>query len=254
MFEFICPTRRSVRGYPHVNTNPTAPYYLNITEPTPTIGRSDYAANGGDQSSMDNSWQGPATLQAGDNLPEVPPSATYSGDTWSNHYGTAANGVSGVIYRRSECFSSMIKDGTTYTYLAGEKYVNPDNYYTANQIGGNFYCGDNKSWDEGFDYDTIRWTGSAGGIGTTPGNSPLVPKLDKAGYSDNSTCDRIFGRPILPASIWPSATGRVARMNYQMDAPPTRNWATARTACRTSCSCSIRVTKRRREQACAVPA
>lgn len=207
---FLCPSRRRVQAFPHTSA---APYWINIVEPDPVAARSVYAANGGDDSHVDTYYQGPSSLAAGDALPETAPNPNYSGDTWANHYGTWANGVTGVVFRRSECTFAAIKDGASFTYLIGEKYLNPNNYITGNQQGGNYYCADNSGWDEGFDYDTNRWTGSDGpGIG-----NPLPPMQDTRGYSDNGTCDRIFGSAHAAGFHMVFCDGAVRKMSYIID-------------------------------------
>lgn len=197
---FICPTRRKVQSYPH---SLSAPYWINVNEPT-TAGRSDYAANGGDFAKVDTFWRGPGSLAAGDALTEA---------DWKSHFGTWGNGATGVVFRRSECTIASIKDGATFTYLLGEKYVSPDHYFTANQIGPNYYCSDNQGWDEGFDYDTNRWTGTDGpGIGLA-----LPPRQDTPGLEDNGTCARIFGSAHASGLHMAFCDGSVRKMNYNID-------------------------------------
>ena len=50
------------------------------------------------------------------------------------------------------CRLADISDGTSETYLVGEKYLDPDHYY--NGLDG----GDDQCWDEGYDFDVNRWT------------------------------------------------------------------------------------------------
>ena len=45
-----------------------------------------------------------------------------------------------------------IKDGMSCTYLAGEKYVSPDAYFTGQDSGAD------QCWDEGLDDDVNRVT------------------------------------------------------------------------------------------------
>ena len=64
---------------------------------------------------------------------------------------------SGVIYIRSEVSFAKISDGTTKTYLIGEKFVSPEGYddntaHTSN--GGRF--GDNQSMYVGYEWDNQR--------------------------------------------------------------------------------------------------
>jgi prepilin-type processing-associated H-X9-DG protein len=59
---------------------------------------------------------------------------------------------SGVIYQRSEIRIGDIPNGTSNTYLIGEKYLPPDNYLN----GGD--PGDDDHLYVGFDNDTARTT------------------------------------------------------------------------------------------------
>ena len=48
-----------------------------------------------------------------------------------------------------------IRDGESFTYLLGEKYIASAWYETDNADG------DNDSWSVGYDFDVIRWTNFA---------------------------------------------------------------------------------------------
>jgi hypothetical protein len=50
------------------------------------------------------------------------------------------------------CKLRDIVDGASNTYLAGEKYLCPDNYVNGSDQG------DDQGWMEGYDYDVNRWT------------------------------------------------------------------------------------------------
>jgi prepilin-type processing-associated H-X9-DG protein len=58
----------------------------------------------------------------------------------------------GICTLRSEYKMAQIEDGTSKTYMAGEKYLSPDNY--SNGVDG----ADNLSAFQGYDIDTHRWT------------------------------------------------------------------------------------------------
>ena len=47
---------------------------------------------------------------------------------------------------------ALVKDGASYTYLIGERYLCPDAY----DVGK--YEDNDQGWDQGYDYDTIRGT------------------------------------------------------------------------------------------------
>ncbi len=122
---FSCPSRRQVIAYPdHV----AGPYYSTSGgEVKPELaGRSDYAANVGYAPAY--SGGGPSSLSRGD-------SPTYP---WLD-----ASRFSGIFYQRSEISLSDVCDGSSNTYMLGEKYLSPDYYMTGEDPydNENLYCG-----------------------------------------------------------------------------------------------------------------
>ncbi len=122
---FYCPSRRAAAPYPHNK----AYYNANSTE---SAGKSDYAACAGDTKfcQFDNgqTGHGPPSLAEGDR-----------GDyAWPD-----TSDFTGVIYLRSEVTMAQIRDGTSNTYLIGEKYLNPDQYTSGTDWGDNenLFCG-----------------------------------------------------------------------------------------------------------------
>ena len=68
---------------------------------------------------------------------------------------------------------------------------------------------------QGFDWDTIRGTGTGYVNLNYPGLPPAVgtgteipPSQDRAGYATNGTCSFNFGSATRPASTWRSAMAR----------------------------------------------
>lgn len=107
--------------------------------------RSDYAANVGDVAEP-NALTGPSTFADGDS----------SGYSWPTNAD-----VTGIMYQRSETTMAMIRDGSSNTYLAGEKYMASD-YYLTGEDGGddwNMYVGQQD--------DTSRSVGYNSGSGST---------------------------------------------------------------------------------------
>jgi prepilin-type N-terminal cleavage/methylation domain-containing protein len=141
---FYCPTRRAAQPYPH------GPRDIRNYDPPPFAAKSDYAGNiGGHFAVLGMGTDvGPASLQA---------AATYrwqySGDQFiaSNkmRYPTF-DGMTGVIFQRSEVKLSQITDGTTYTYLLGEKNMDAAHYDDG--VPGN----DDQSMYNGYDKDNLR--------------------------------------------------------------------------------------------------
>ena len=137
---FHCPSRRPAIAYPYTHGSP----YVNISRPR-VIGRGDYGASSGDGTTAvnPNFPSGyPQTLAGGDSAPN---------SAWEALPGTM-NDATGVIFRRSRITISQVADGTSHTYLLGERYLNPDNYYDGRA------CDNDQGWDLGYDYDVNRWT------------------------------------------------------------------------------------------------
>lgn len=63
-------------------------------------------------------------------------------------------GYNGISFPRSEVRLAMITDGTSNTYLVGEKFMDPDNYVRGDPC-------DNRSIFSGHDCDVNRWSHSS---------------------------------------------------------------------------------------------
>jgi prepilin-type processing-associated H-X9-DG protein len=85
--------------------------------------------------------------------------------------------LSGVSYFRSQTKIIDIIDGTSHTIFAGEKYLNPDNYFTGNDYS------DGESFFHGYNDDITKFTGSI-----LLGNTCDVPKChpyrDRRGWAE----------------------------------------------------------------------
>ena len=95
----------------------------------------------------------------------------------------ASNVATGISYTRSRVKMADVTDGASYTYMIGEKYLTPDNYYNGCDTA------DNESFYTGYDNDNCRTT-------------YLVPMQDQPGYSALS----LFGSATRPAGTWSCAT------------------------------------------------
>jgi prepilin-type N-terminal cleavage/methylation domain-containing protein/prepilin-type processing-associated H-X9-DG protein len=136
-----CPTRRPAKAYPNTETP------LNIV-PIATAARTDYAANGGmaavvtDHDAYDLWWNPGNPLGNGD-----PSFADVPGFTWPR-----PPQYDGVFYATSVTTFSEITDGTSHTYLLGEKYLNSEDYENYKDDGNNTPC------YAGYDWDMVRWS------------------------------------------------------------------------------------------------
>ncbi|NQT41540.1 MAG: DUF1559 domain-containing protein [Planctomycetes bacterium] len=109
--------------------------------------RSDYVGNAGDTIVPWGAGPSPEQVQAGEGFRDM-------------------SACTGILYQRSEITLGDIRDGTSNTYLVGEKYLNPDHY-----TDGEDYSDDQSCW-AGDDWDLHAWTG--------PGQRPIS---DRPGYS-----------------------------------------------------------------------
>ena len=192
---YNCPTRRPSIAYPYVQTSVN--YWVNLTVQPTKCARSDYASSSGD---VDNeSPVYPCTaLPACDAIPAT---------TWATFAGARDTGV---IFIRSKVKMAWITDGTSNTYLAGEKYCDPDNY--ANGLDP----WDDQGWNIGRDWDNTRWAGYNGNWGNTQwtGNSaPFQPFQDTPGLGQGGA----FGSAHASGFQMAFCDGSVHMMSYSID-------------------------------------
>ena len=83
-------------------------------------------------------------------------------------------GNTGISYARSEISFGQITDGSSHTYLLGEKYLRPEVYVT----GGD--TADDSGMYEGCAYDTYRWCA----VTRPEDDVGLTPVQDRDGFAD----------------------------------------------------------------------
>jgi prepilin-type processing-associated H-X9-DG protein len=116
----------------------------------PTAGRGDYAINCGDQSGNEVN-AGPDNL-AGAARYNWAVAGTLGRNPNANAPVQSQYLMTGVSFLRSEVAIAHITDGTSQTYLIGEKYLNPVHYETGNDPA------DNETWCTGYNNDNFRNT------------------------------------------------------------------------------------------------
>jgi hypothetical protein len=116
---------------------------------------------------------------------------------------SAANGVAAQRSRVKIC---EITDGTSNTYLVGEKYLNPDAYYTGDDWG------DDTSALGCDDDDELRWTGND----TATKIDPLPPLQDTPGLTTWGNA-ATFGSAHAVGFNMALCDGSVHTVNYSID-------------------------------------
>jgi prepilin-type processing-associated H-X9-DG protein len=96
-----------------------------------------------------------------------------------------------------------ITDGSSNTYLIGEKNLNPDRYSDGESLG------DNQAWDSGWTSDNIRICGIIG----SPPSADVQPCQDTPGYDP---CIN-FGSAHATGFGMAFCDGSVTFLNYTID-------------------------------------
>jgi prepilin-type N-terminal cleavage/methylation domain-containing protein/prepilin-type processing-associated H-X9-DG protein len=175
----VCPSRRTPVLFPISSSIFGGSKQFYGADSVSMVSRSDYAACAGDQSS--NQYDaGPETLDAAALLTK--------NNTWPK-LGSKDNPATGISYLRSEVIMAWITDGTSNTYMLGEKYLNPDSYYN----------GDDYSDDEcafiGYDDDMYRVTycDNAQDYSHTPmQDTPGIVSTSRFGSAHAISCNMSF--------------------------------------------------------------
>jgi prepilin-type processing-associated H-X9-DG protein len=210
--EYTCPTRRAPGLY-GLKTIGAADTTLNFTyagSGTLNVGKgyfhNDYAGNGGDTI---YSWScGPTT------------SATLQ-STVTSQLNSGANLNTGIIFQQSQVTMADIKDGTSNTYLIGEKYVCPDYYLTGDDHGDDNPCLGADDWD------LCRWSGynSNGVSGNTTTYQAYIPMQDQSGVGGNDLHCETFGSAHGAGFNVTLCDGSVRTISYSIDTYVHKNLA-----------------------------
>jgi len=176
-----CPSRRRPIPYPigGVSGEPPGHNAYNADDVS-MVAKCDYAANSGHNMCHP---RGPSSLEHGDTTYGWPCDSVPSADR-------------GICHIRSEVTVASVRDGTSNTYMVGEKYLNPD-LYTTGQGSGN-----NQSMYQGQDPDVVRYP-----------RTDQLPKQDRPGNS-SYYC---FGSAHAGGCNFALCDGSVRPISYSID-------------------------------------
>jgi hypothetical protein len=194
----VCPSRRPAGVFP-ITYNNIAVNSAIMPRGSGGVGRSDYAMNTGD-AQHNEYFSFPKGLEKAHlflwcNTP--------TGERLrSCSQLPAPEQLTGIGFQRSEIGIQHITDGTSHTYLVGEKNMNPLNYETG------LSSADNETWCTGYNNDNFR-------CGFNP------PQPDRQGFSYPYR----FGS--AHAGIWQMAfcDGHVESLSYDIEIEVHRNRA-----------------------------
>jgi prepilin-type N-terminal cleavage/methylation domain-containing protein/prepilin-type processing-associated H-X9-DG protein len=173
-----CPSRRTANVYAFHGQST----YRYCTFPLEYVSKTDYAANGGSIRSTEIS-EGPP--EVGENLQAVTaPTRRPDGNELITAQGDSESTWNGIVFYRSQINMRQITDGTSKTYMVGEKWMFVGNYENG------LDAGDSEPAFTGNNDDTIRMTNLA---------YPLSPDTTEKVYDrvdpNQIVGHRMFGGP-----------------------------------------------------------
>ena len=189
--QFVCPSRRDAEVMERPCGIAGICWYLNGPRSGSLISAVplDYAANAG---TLQRSWVGVG--MSGD---------TYGDPNTDAHYLPVSES-DGIVFLRSKIRIALITDGTTMTYMLGEKYMNPDFYDTGEDPA------DDAGVYEGCAHDVCRWCT----LTNPSARTGLTPIHDRSGVIASPS----FGSPHPGGCNFVLCDGSVETVSYDIDA------------------------------------
>jgi prepilin-type N-terminal cleavage/methylation domain-containing protein len=135
--------------------------------------------------------------------------ATYDGALVPSKHGYSA--VSGLVRKITD-----ITDGTSSTFLVGEKFVDPAKAFDASQTSD---CADDQGWVDGWDNDAVGCA-EGGGVGTVTNQDGIAVELPKRidpKLGDVDSCGQNFGSIHAAACMFVFCDGSVHAIAYDID-------------------------------------
>ena len=115
--------------------------------------------------------------------------------------------LSGISFQRREVTLQQVTDGSSNTYMVGEKALTSTNYETGSDRG------DNETWCTGFNNDNFRKTAN-GNYGSL---TALTPLLDAPEYPANIPGQDAFGSAHAGGVNMAYCDGSIHTVNYEID-------------------------------------
>ncbi|MCA9235037.1 MAG: DUF1559 domain-containing protein [Planctomycetales bacterium] len=220
---FICPSRRQANIY-LANMPAMASEFSFLTDVGQQQGvvKTDYAASSGDSfHSASASFRAnesipqPANYAAAEGTGRTPsPFPAYEArmdDPESRWFQT------GVSHFRSEIGLQRIEDGTSNTYMVGEKWLGSDQYDgAASSADKGFNWGENQSAYNGWEWDTHRVAWNSAWANSTTDVELSQPSQDQAGIGANQPEIR-YGSAHPGAFNMVFCDGSVHSVQYDID-------------------------------------
>ncbi len=210
---FNCPSRRQAIAYQEVTaagTVPDDPIFNAI--PSLEVAKSDYAMSSGSR------WIGLVPIvQRCFTLPEHV--SCVNDKIAADAAAATYNGPTSI---RSQVELRQVIDGTSNTFLLGEKFLQPVHYFTGVDVPFNSppqvfdkgNPGDNSSMYQGCDFDNIRQAGASVDAGGNP--QGMLPLAD-ADFGDWGTFERRFGSAHAAGLNMTFIDGSVTTIDYNVD-------------------------------------
>lgn len=185
---FNCPSRRAPGLRPPIQAASGGLSNLVNMDASFEVMRSDYAINGGSNPITD--FETPRSADEVEDFTGLRDESRYTG----------------IGFPTSEVELRMIVDGTTNTFLIGEKSIQPQLYETADPPG------DNLPMYVGFDRDTVRAVASSPNHDNFPDNM-LMPQRDR----ENLQTATRFGSAHSAGLLMAYCDGSVQLVSYEID-------------------------------------
>ncbi|MBE6427130.1 MAG: DUF1559 domain-containing protein [Planctomycetaceae bacterium] len=202
---FHCPSRRTVKTYP-TKDRPQTNYKLNPSNPS---NKTDYAGNAGDVT-------GCSVYSERVPVHTTPNVQTLQGWVKNNNWPNYHSSNSGVLFYLSKVKMGEIRDGTTNTFLLGEKWVGSDFYETCDKT-----VGDDYSPFTGGDRDCLRSTRTGKFNGSSfsaySGGECDIVMQDRSGINDSGTYGYRFGSCHAGACGMTMCDASAQRVSYSVD-------------------------------------